>query len=74
MRRWQRCLIVSSALLVGCGGAATPELRLVEDAAEAMGSLRTLRETTTLLIEGQGKTYRLGQNKGPRSDLPLLRG
>ena len=70
MRRWQRCLIVSSALLVGCGGAATPELRLVEDAAEAMGSLRTLRETTTLLIEGQGKTYQLGQNKGPRSDLP----
>jgi len=34
MRRWQRCLVVSSLLFVGCGGAATPELQLVEDAAE----------------------------------------
>ncbi len=70
MRRWQRCLIVSSALFVGCGGAATPELQLVEDAAEAMGGLRAVRETTMLVSEGQGRTYRLGQNKGPRSDLP----
>ena len=70
MRRWQRCLVVSSLLFVGCGGAATPELQLVEDAAEAIGSLRALRETTTLVIDGQGRTYRLGQNKSPRSDLP----
>ena len=70
MRSWQRCLVVSSVLFVGCGGAATPELQLVEDAAEAIGSLRALRETTTLVIDGQGRTYRLGQNKSPRSDLP----
>ena len=70
MRRWQRCLVVSSTLFVGCGGAATPELQLVEDAAEAIGSLRGVRETTTLVIAGQGRTYRLGQNKSPRSDLP----
>ena len=70
MRRWQRCLVVSSVLFVGCGGAATPGLQLVEDAAEAIGSLRALRETTTLVIDGQGRTYRLGQNKSPRSDLP----
>ena len=66
MRRWQRCLVVSALLFVGCGGAATPELQLVEDAAEAIGSLRALRETTTLVIDGQGRTYRLGQNKSPR--------
>ena len=70
MRRWQRCLVVSSVLVVGCGGAATPELQLVEDTAEAMGGLRAVRETTTLVLEGQGQTYRLGQNKSPRSDLP----
>ena len=70
MRRWQRCLVVSSTLFIGCGGAATPELQLVEDAAEAIGSLRAVRDTTTLVIEGQGRTYRLGQNKSPRSDLP----
>ena len=70
MRSWPRCAIVSSALFVGCGGAATPELQLVQDAAEAIGSLRALRETTTLAIDGQGRTYRLGQNKSPRADLP----
>ncbi len=70
MRRWQRCLVVSSVLFVGCGGAATPELQLVEETAEAMGSLRAVRETMTLVLEGQGQTYRLGQNKSPRSDLP----
>ena len=70
MRRWQCCLVVSSVLFGSCGGAATPELQLVEDAAEAIASLRAVRETTTLVIEGQGRTYRLGQNKSPRSDLP----
>jgi len=63
-------VVVSAVLFVGCGGAATPELQLVEDAAEAIGSLRALGETTTLVIEGQGRTYRIGQNKSPRSDLP----
>ena len=61
---------MSSVLFVGCGGAATPELQLVEDTAVAMGSLRAVRETTTLVLEGQGRTYRLGQNTSPRSDLP----
>ena len=70
MRRWQRCLIVSSVLFVGCGGAATPELQVIEDTAEAMGSLRALSGTATLVTEGQGRVWRLGQNKGPRSDLP----
>ncbi len=70
MRRWQRCLVVSSVLFVGCGGAATPELQLIEDTAEAMGSLRAVREMATLVIEGQGRTFRLGQNMSPRADLP----
>lgn len=70
MKRWQRCLAVMSVLCVGCGGAATPELQLVEDAAEAMGSLRAVRDTTTMTLEGQGRTYRLGQNTRPRADLP----
>ena len=70
MRRWQLCLIVSSMLFVGCGGAATPELQLIEDAAEAMGSLRAVRETTSLALEGDGRVYRLGQNERPQAELP----
>ena len=70
MRRWQRCLVVSSVLAVGCGGAATPELELIEATAEAMGSLRGVSETATLVMEGQGRTFRLGQNMNPQADLP----
>lgn len=70
MRRWQLCLMVSSMLFVGCGGAATPELQLVEEAAEAMGSLRAVRETTSLALEGAGRVYRLGQNERPQAELP----
>ena len=68
MKRWH-CLIVSCVLFVGCG-AATPELQLLEDAAEAMGSLRAVSETTGVVLEGSGRTYRLGQNPTPRADLP----
>ena len=69
MKRWEHRLIASCVLFVGCG-AATPELQLLEDAAEAMGGLRAVSETTGMVLEGSGRTYRLGQNMAPRSDLP----
>jgi len=70
MGRWRCCLVLSAALFVGCGAASTPELQLIEDAAEAMGSLRAVGETATLVIEGEGRTYRFGQNETPLGDLP----
>ncbi len=69
MKRWKQLLIVSCVLFVGCG-PATPELGLLEEAAEAMGSLRAVSETTGVILEGSGQTYRLGQNQTPRGDLP----
>ena len=71
MRRSPRCLIAFSVLFaVACGGAATPELQLIEDAAEAMGGLRSVTQTTALTVQGEGRTFRLGQNTRPRADLP----
>ncbi|MBD93789.1 MAG: hypothetical protein CL482_05980 [Acidobacteria bacterium] len=71
MRRRPRCLIAFSVLFtVACGGAATPELQLIEDVAEAMGGLRSVSQTAALTVEGQGRTFRLGQNTRPRADLP----
>ena len=69
MKRWKYLLIVSSVLFVGCG-PATPEIGLLEEAAEALGSLRAVSETTGVVLEGSGRTYRLGQNQTPRADLP----
>ena len=68
MERWRSCLVVSCVLFVGCG-AATPELQLIEDAAEAMGSLRAVSNSTGMTVEGQGRTYRLGQNSRPSAEL-----
>jgi glyoxylase-like metal-dependent hydrolase (beta-lactamase superfamily II) len=42
----------------------------VHDAAEAMGGVDAVRGATTLVMEGTGTTYRLGQNPNPDADLP----
>lgn len=68
MWRRQCCLIVPCVLVVGCG-AATPELQLIRDVAEAMGSLRAVSNSTGMVVEGQGRTYRLGQNSTPSAEL-----
>ena len=70
LKRWKHRLIVSSVVLfVGCG-PATPELQLLEEAAEALGGHRAVSEVTGMVLEGSGRTYRLGQNLTPRADLP----
>ncbi len=55
---------------VACGPPLTPEMQLINDAAEAMGGADTIAETETLLLEGEGRQYRLGQNFDPDDPLP----
>ena len=47
----------------------TPEMQLIHDAAEAMGGEDTIVNTETLLLEGDGEQYRLGQNSTPSGAL-----
>jgi glyoxylase-like metal-dependent hydrolase (beta-lactamase superfamily II) len=67
-RRWLSVPFVAAVALYACG-PATPELQILNDAAEAMGSARAVREATSLVLEGKGRAYRLGQNRSPTSDL-----
>lgn len=67
-RRWLSVPFVAAVAIYACG-PATPELQILHDAAEAMGSERAVREATNLVLEGKGRAYRLGQNKSPTSDL-----
>ena len=62
-------LVLSGALVAGCA-PATPEMRVVAGAAQAMGGLAKIQAVKTFSIEGSGETFNLGQNRAPDSDLP----
>jgi glyoxylase-like metal-dependent hydrolase (beta-lactamase superfamily II) len=64
-------VVALAAIAVGCS-SATPEMAVVQDAAEAMGGAAAIRAATTLVVEGNGTGYRLGQNFSPDSDLPQV--
>ena len=64
---------LSGALLVllcGCS-RLSPEMEVVHEAAEAMGGVEAVLAARTLVMEGTGQTYRLGQSTTPESDLPV---
>ena len=63
------CLIVSAVLLSGCA-PTSPEMQVIYDAAEAIGGMRTVERTETVVIEGHGTTFNLGQNRNPDASLP----
>ena len=48
----------------------TPEMQFIYDVGEVMGGEGNIAETETLLLEGDGRQYRLGQNSNPGERLP----
>ena len=62
-------LICCTAVVYGCA-PPTPEMQVIVDAAEAMGGERAIVGTESLVLEGNGREYRLGQNNDPRDSLP----
>lgn len=64
-------VLALAAVAIGCS-SAPPEMQAIQDAAEAMGGADAIRSATTLVIEGNGTGYRLGQNFNPSSDLPSV--
>ena len=70
----RKSLVVLLCLVPFVYGCAPPppEMQLIIDAAEAMGGERPLSELESLLIEGDGRQYRLGQNTSPANPLPYF--
>ena len=62
-------LICWTFVAYGCT-PLTPEMQLIYDVGEAMGGEDNVAETETLLLEGDGRQYRLGQNNDPADTLP----
>ncbi len=68
-RRLMSCLVASAVLLSGCG-PASPEMQVIQDVAEALGGMRAVQNTETVVIQGRGTNFRLGQNENPDARLP----
>ena len=66
--RLTSCLVASAVLLSGCG-PASPEMQVIEDVAEALGGMRAVQNAETVVIQGRGTNFRLGQNNYPDASL-----
>ena len=62
-------LFVLTMTVSGCT-QLSPEMEVIHDAAEALGGVEAVRDATTLVVEGSGTNYRLGQNRTPDAPLP----
>jgi len=56
--------LLTAGLLTACS-QATPEQQIVNDAAEALGGADRIRAVKTLVAEGDGTQYNLGQDVTP---------
>jgi len=64
MTRKRLCLLLAAAALAGCS-SLSPEQQVVNDAAEALGGAGRIASATTMVIEGSGTQYNLGQDLTP---------
>jgi glyoxylase-like metal-dependent hydrolase (beta-lactamase superfamily II) len=65
------CVLACAALHGAC--ATNGMQPFVAGVASAMGGARAIEKTTVLLVEGDGESYYLGENRSPDSDLPVFR-
>jgi glyoxylase-like metal-dependent hydrolase (beta-lactamase superfamily II) len=63
------CLIVLSLGMFGC---ASSETSVVNGAVDAVADEAALKAVNTLVIEGTGENFNLGQNLSPEAPLPKL--
>jgi hypothetical protein len=61
--------ITTIVFLAACA-RTTPELQIINDAAEALGGKAQIQQIKTLALEGEGDAPNLGQNLTTESELP----
>ena len=64
MTRKGLCALLATAALVGCS-QPSPEQQIVNDAAQALGGRDRITAVKTLVVEGAGTQYNLGQDVTP---------
>ena len=61
---------ICAVTFVAACARTSPEMRVIHEAAEALGGITRIQEINTLTIEGEGVASNLGQNLTPDSELP----
>ena len=61
---------IVAAWLGGCAGPATPEQQLIQDAAAAIGGVGEVQNVETLVVQGDGESYWLGEAPSPDANPP----
>src|SRR5262249_3850608 len=67
-------ILIGCSILTACSILATrgsPERRIIDDAAQALGGKEQILALKTLTIEGEASDTNLGQNVTPEGDLPV---
>ena len=65
----RRIWIVALALCAGACSLSTPESRVIDEVATALGGRDRVEAVRTLVLEGQGEQPNIGQNMSPESEL-----
>jgi glyoxylase-like metal-dependent hydrolase (beta-lactamase superfamily II) len=65
MRRARSFALLTLVMFVSCAAPSAPEQQLVQDAASALGGVDRLLSVKTLVVEGEGTHYNLGQDVVP---------
>jgi glyoxylase-like metal-dependent hydrolase (beta-lactamase superfamily II) len=66
MTRTAFCALLAAAAVAGCA-QATPEQQVVNDSAAALGGRDRILAVKTLVLEGEGTQYNLGQDVTPEA-------
>ncbi len=66
VKRFPALLLV---MLVGCASSG-PESQLISNTVAALGGADAIKAVNTLVLEGTGDAYNLGQNSRPDAELP----
>ena len=61
----ERVLALLALAMIAACTQQTPEQRIVDEAAAALGGAERLRSVRTIVIEGEGSQYNLGQDLSP---------
>jgi glyoxylase-like metal-dependent hydrolase (beta-lactamase superfamily II) len=61
----KRTVLISAVLMMAVACARPPERQLIDDAAQALGGAERVRAVKTIVIEGEGTQYNLGQDVVP---------
>jgi hypothetical protein len=69
----KRIVVVFTGLVLAGCAKPSPEMQVINDAAEALGGKARIQQIKTLTIEGEGEAPLLGQNITPESELPVWR-